>query len=74
MDVDRLIQVPTANRLYNAACAMAILARTDPRHEVRAVDLLRRAIETGFSKATAKDDDDLRILRTRPEFRHLVGD
>ncbi len=74
-DVDILIRAPTANRLFNASCAMAILARTRParRHEDRAVDLLRRAVETGFPAVEARDDPDLSILRPRAEYRRLVG-
>ena len=74
-DVERLLQAPTPLRLFNASCAMAILARTrpDPRIEAHAVELLRRAIATGFSPEAARADPDLEILRTRPDYRILVG-
>jgi serine/threonine protein kinase/Tfp pilus assembly protein PilF len=74
-DVDNLIQAPSPNRLYNAACAMAILSRTrpDPRHEARAIDLLRRALATGFPASTARDDGDFQALHANPVFRKLVG-
>jgi len=74
-DVDVLIKAPTPNRLFNAACAMAILAKNKPdlRHETRAIDLLRRAIETGFPPKTAREDPDLKSLQLREDFRRLVG-
>ncbi len=74
-DVDRLVQAPTPHRLYNAACAMAVLSKSlpDPRHEARALELLRRAIETGFPPATARSDSDFKPYHARPDFRKLVG-
>ena len=72
-DVDRLLQAPTPHRLYNAACAMAVLSRTHPAYEARALALLRRAIESGFPPDPARDDPDLDSLSARPEFRTLVG-
>ncbi len=72
-DVDRLLQAPTPHRLYNAACALAVLSRTHPAQESRAMDLLRRAIESGFPAAPARDDPDLDALRPRADFRALVG-
>ncbi len=35
-DVDRLLQSPTPGRLYNAACALAVLSRSQPAHAGRA--------------------------------------
>jgi serine/threonine protein kinase/Tfp pilus assembly protein PilF len=74
-DVEHLIQAPTANRLYNASCAMAILAATRPdsRHEFRAVELLSRALQAGFPAATAQHDPDLASIRHNPDYRRLVG-
>ncbi|HEY2157915.1 MAG TPA: hypothetical protein VGH33_19960 [Isosphaeraceae bacterium] len=72
-DVDRLLQSPTPHRLYNAACALAVLSRSRPAHASRAMDLIRRAIEAGFPAPSARDDPDLAPLRHRAEFRALVG-
>jgi tetratricopeptide (TPR) repeat protein len=74
-DVDRLVQAPTGRRLYNAACAVAILAqvRSDERLLSRAVDLLHRAQDRGFGLAGATDDPDLAGLRGRTEFQKLVA-
>ncbi len=72
-DVDRLLRSPTPHRLYNAACAMAVLSRFQPSHESRALDLLRRAVESGFPVAPARDDPDLAALRGRAEFHTLLG-
>jgi eukaryotic-like serine/threonine-protein kinase len=72
-DVDRLIRAPSPGRLYNGACALAVLAEKHPSFEPRAVDLLRRAIEAGFPAEKARADADFKTLRTRPDFRKLVG-
>ena len=47
-DVDRLVESATANRLYNAACAVAILSETaaDPRLVSHALDLLTQAAQS----------------------------
>ena len=70
-DVDLLIRAPTPHRLYNAACAMALLseARPDPRWTDRALDLLRRAIESGFPAGSIVDDPDFKSLRSHSTFR-----
>ena len=66
-DVDRLVGVPTANGLYNAACALALLG-----DRVRAVDLLGRAVASGFPPGAAAADPDLAGLRGRPEFTRAL--
>ena len=71
-DVDRLLQSPTPHRLYNAACALAVLSRSQPVYEPRAMALLRRAIEAGFPASSARDDPDLATLRAGADFRSLV--
>ena len=72
--LDRLIRAPTPHRLYNALCALALLAgsRDDPALVARALDLLRRALETGFSKSGLRDDPDLKSLGATPEFRKWI--
>jgi eukaryotic-like serine/threonine-protein kinase len=72
-DVDRLLQSPTPHRLYNAACALAILSNTDNDSELinRAADLLRRAIAAGFPPEQAVVDPDLLPLRNREEFKKI---
>jgi tetratricopeptide (TPR) repeat protein len=71
LDVERLAQTPTPHRLYNAACALALLnqARPDPTVAARAIDLLRRAIETGFPVQKARQDPDFQSLRAEPLFQ-----
>jgi len=73
-DVDRLIQSPTPHRLFNAACALALLdgARPDPSLAPKALDLLRRALESGFPPGQIRGDADLKSLREKPEFRSLI--
>jgi serine/threonine protein kinase/tetratricopeptide (TPR) repeat protein len=72
-DIDALVQVPTAHRLYNAACALAILSRTTraARYQTRAVHLLGRALDAGFPRAEAMSDPDLAPLKERPDYRTL---
>jgi serine/threonine protein kinase/tetratricopeptide (TPR) repeat protein len=73
-DVDRLVQVPTAHRLYNAACALALLSKTtgQPRLAERALEILKRAVDAGFPRAHLESDPDLDAIRNRPEFRSLL--
>jgi hypothetical protein len=73
-DVDNLVLAPTVNRLYNAACALAILSETtaDRRLGDRALGLLGRSLDAGFSPTTAAADSDLKSLRGRPEFQDLI--
>ena len=72
-DVERLVQSPTPHRLFNAACALALLdeARPDPALAPRAIDLLRRALDLRFPPDQVRGDPDLRSLEARPDFRSL---
>ena len=56
--------------LYNAASVAALADRTD-----EAVDLLRRAVaeDPRRVQVLARDDDDLKALRRRPDVRALLG-
>jgi eukaryotic-like serine/threonine-protein kinase len=72
-DVDRLIRAPNPGRLYNGACALAVLSANHPSFEPRALELLRRAIDAGFPAEKAQVDTDFKALRTRADFRKLVG-
>jgi serine/threonine protein kinase/tetratricopeptide (TPR) repeat protein len=73
-DVDRLIQNPTAQRLYNAACATALYAQkaNQPRQLNHAINLLDRAVKSGFPPAQAASDPDLEALRGSPEFQKIL--
>ena len=74
-DVDFLVKAPTAQRLYNAACALAVYAETahDPRPLERSIQLLELAFKAGFSTRIATADPDLKTLRSRPEFTRLIA-
>lgn len=69
-DADDLSEIPTPLNLYNAACALAVLARTtdDDRLIPRAHALLLRALDAGFPAADAANDPDLEPLRNLPDF------
>ncbi len=73
-DVDRLLESATPNRLYNAACAVAILAEKtqDKRLLSHATGLLSRAIQAGFPLDEAVKDPDLKPLHDLPQFQILV--
>ena len=72
-DVDRLLRVPTAERYYNAACAVAVYAGKvgEPRRLPHALELLGRAVDLGFH--VTGDDPDLASLRPLPAFQRLLG-
>src|SRR5271157_4484696 len=74
-DVDFLVKAPTALRLYNAACALAVYAETtrDPRPLERSIQLLELAFKAGFSTRIATADPDLKALRYRPDFARLIA-
>jgi tetratricopeptide (TPR) repeat protein len=73
-DAERLALTPTPNRLYNAACTLAVLARTTNgrKLETRALAMLSRALEAGLSPNVTASDPDWDVLRERPEFRALI--
>jgi serine/threonine protein kinase/tetratricopeptide (TPR) repeat protein len=74
-DVDRLLKIPTAQRYYNAACAVAVYAEKahQPQQLAHAMELLARAVELGSFAADAAADPDLAQLRDRPEFQRLLA-
>ncbi len=74
-DVDRLVESATANRLYNAACAMAILSETaaDPRLQSHAIDLLYQALKAGFPARVAAADPDLEAIRSSRRWNELMA-
>jgi serine/threonine protein kinase/tetratricopeptide (TPR) repeat protein len=74
-DVDRLVESPTSLRLYNAACAIAIYGREsgDRRPLRHGLELLARALESGFSPQDAAADPDLQAMRTLPEYAQLLA-
>jgi hypothetical protein len=74
-DIEKLIESPTANRLYNAACAVSLYAEKAPerRRLPQALALLERALNAGFPPAEAAADPDLAALHVLPRFRQLVA-
>ncbi|MDE2507963.1 MAG: hypothetical protein KGM43_12185, partial [Planctomycetota bacterium] len=74
-DVDRLAATPTPPRLYNAACAVALLVQTthEPRLAHHALELLRKAIDAGFDPARAARDPDFKALRDQKDFQELIA-
>jgi serine/threonine protein kinase/tetratricopeptide (TPR) repeat protein len=73
-DIEILIRTPTAQRLYNAACAAALYARktNNPQQITRSLELLDRAVKTGFPAAQAASDMDLEPLRKSPQFQRIL--
>jgi serine/threonine protein kinase/tetratricopeptide (TPR) repeat protein len=74
-DVERLLQSPTSYHLYNAACALSVYS--ERAHDVRqiphAVELLARAIASGYPAARAAADPDLKPLHPLPEFQRVIA-
>ena len=73
-DVERICQSPTRHRLYNAACALAMLVDTakEPRLASRALEKLDRAFAAGFPVARAEADPDLAPVKSSEAFRALA--
>jgi tetratricopeptide (TPR) repeat protein len=63
-DIELLVKAPTAHRLYNAACALALYAdaKADPQPLDRAIELLEQAFKAGFPVGVAVADPDLNTL------------
>lgn len=74
-DVELLVKAPTARRLYNAACALALYSEVagDPKSVDRAMKLLALALDAGFPVRQTATDRDLQALRNRPEFTRLLA-
>jgi tetratricopeptide (TPR) repeat protein len=74
-DVDLLVKTPTARRLYNAACALALYSKAagDQLALDRSIQLLEQALRSGFSIRIAIVDRDLKSLRDRPDFARLIA-
>jgi tetratricopeptide (TPR) repeat protein len=75
LDVERIVTIPTPQRLYNAACALSLLNRTksDVRLTSKALDYLQRALEAGIPPSYPVRDPDLEPLKHSPRFTKLVG-
>jgi tetratricopeptide (TPR) repeat protein len=73
-DAERVCLDPSPHRLYNASCALAIIAATapSPQHAPRALELLGRALDAGFPASQAATDPDLAALRALPGYRALL--
>ncbi len=65
-DADRLARLPSAQNLYNAACALALLDAAGGKidHRELAREYLGRSLELGFPLARAEADPDLATLRS----------
>ena len=74
-DVDRLVESATPNRLYNAACAVAILSEktADPRLVSHALDLLTQALKAGIPAQEAAADPDLKSLHATRRWTDLMA-
>jgi hypothetical protein len=76
----KAVAKPTANQCYDAACAFGLCAatarpeaRTAEAYAVRAVELLRRAMEAGYRNVKElEEDEDLTALRGRADYRAVV--
>jgi serine/threonine-protein kinase len=55
--------------VYRQAVVLALAGRAG-----ESVVVLEQALTRGFSRARARNDDDLKLLRGRPEFQKLIGD
>jgi serine/threonine protein kinase/Flp pilus assembly protein TadD len=59
--------------LYQAACVYALTAKAQPKDAAKAIELLKKAFQSGFKKTYVfTDDRDLEELRKVPEFATLA--
>jgi tetratricopeptide (TPR) repeat protein len=59
--------------LYAAACVSALVGRGNEAMSQQALAFLRRAFAQGYGRDKAAEDDDLKSLRGRQDFRELIG-
>ena len=59
--------------LYAAACVSALVGRGNEAMAAQALDFLGRAFARGYGRDKAAEDDDLKSLHGRKDFRDLVG-
>ena len=73
-DAEKLARIETANRLYNAACAMALLSEkvADEALGARALDYLERSVELGFAVKAAAVDPDLKAISSTNRFMSIL--
>ncbi len=74
-DVERLVLHPTALRLYNAGCSLALYYnhQSDPKIADQAIGYIRRAVQSGVSRSMVQTDPDLISLHSVPAFKDLIG-
>ena len=58
-----------ADVIYRHAVVLALAGRVG-----ESLAALQSAVDQGYSRTMAKDDDDLAILRGRPQFAKLIGE
>jgi serine/threonine protein kinase/Flp pilus assembly protein TadD len=58
--------------LYAAACVCALAGGGDEAMSRQALDFLRRAFARGYGRDKVAEDDDLKSLRGRQDFRDLI--
>jgi tetratricopeptide (TPR) repeat protein len=59
--------------LYQVGCIYALVAKHDPAHKAKAMELLWAGLRTGFGLDIVDTDADLDPVRAEPEFRRLVA-
>jgi tetratricopeptide (TPR) repeat protein len=70
---DALLCDTKAPNLYQVACIFALTSKARGEDRLRALELLRPALRSGFGLDLVDTDPDLDPLRPLPEFRRLVA-
>ena len=63
----------SADVLYRAGCIYALTANGNPNDQRKAIQLVATAIRHGFGHEYLATDDDLKAIRSHPEFKKLLA-
>jgi len=71
---EALLRDTKGPNLYQVACIYALTSRADASDRVRAIELLRKGLRSGFGLDLVDNDPDLDPIRKEPTFERIVFD
>src|SRR2546422_8512416 len=69
---EALLRDTKGPNLYQVACIYALTSRDEPADRVKALELLRSGLRTGFGLDIVDTDSDLDPIRKDPAFARIV--